>query len=284
MFEKQLIEAIIAGDKNKVVRLLQLGANIDPENEFDPIPLNVAASYNRHNIIPILIDQGGRINGRDASGNTPLHEAASKGHVETIRVLLAVSTNELAAQNPQGDRPLHLAASNNHSDAIMLLVQRGADLNSANGQGNTALHYAANFGALDAARALLALGANFFITNHAMETPLKLSERKNQQNIIKLLKKTIDDQRFAAYIFLSAEEVGLPQDVKLNIVSYLPIFESKDPSHRGQILKKVLKKIDPYCDAINSLSSYERMSSYQREDTPMYGDYESPMRGSPSRS
>ncbi len=52
----------------------------------------------------------------DSNYNTPLHIAAAKGHLASLRVLLESSQNvlKLDSINELGKTPLHLAASNGH--------------------------------------------------------------------------------------------------------------------------------------------------------------------------
>ena len=52
----------------------------------------------------------------DSNYSTPLHIAAAKGHLASLRVLLETSHNlgKLDSMNELGKTPLHLAATNGH--------------------------------------------------------------------------------------------------------------------------------------------------------------------------
>ena len=56
----------------------------------------------------------------DSNYSTPLHIAASKGHLASLRVLLENSQNvaKLDSINELGRTPLHLAASNGHAQYV----------------------------------------------------------------------------------------------------------------------------------------------------------------------
>ena len=66
------------------------------------------------------------VNQQDQNGNTPLHLAAGRGHIDVIRALerTAESTKlDLGILNRNGWTPLQLAALNGHTDAVMELVK-----------------------------------------------------------------------------------------------------------------------------------------------------------------
>ena len=76
------------------------------------------------------------------SGLRAIHVASEFGHVEIVRVLLALGAkpNVLSAATKP---PLHLAARNGHTEVIKLLLAAGADPTKAV-EGRTALTCAAN--------------------------------------------------------------------------------------------------------------------------------------------
>jgi ankyrin repeat protein len=140
------------------------------------------------------------LHARDASGSTPLHTLAARGHGECLDAVVAPLSDELRAallqeRDARGCRPLHLAVAGGHADVVRdllrlgasplvgdawarrplhyastmelmsLLVEHGADLNAADARGDTALHYAAASGRGAGVRHLLVLGADPTVLN-----------------------------------------------------------------------------------------------------------------------
>jgi 26S proteasome non-ATPase regulatory subunit 10 len=75
-------------------------------------------------------------------GDTPLHHAASAGHVDILQLLLNHGASVNAVNN-DGRTPLHYAASWGHVDILQLLLSHGASVNAVDKEGGTPLHDAA---------------------------------------------------------------------------------------------------------------------------------------------
>ncbi|RYZ12519.1 MAG: hypothetical protein EOO24_03070 [Comamonadaceae bacterium] len=82
---------------------------------------------------------------RDAAVNktgwTPLHYAATGGHVGIMRLLLDKYAF-IDAQSPNGTTPLMMAAMYGSTEAVKLLLEEGADLTMRNEQNMSALDFA----------------------------------------------------------------------------------------------------------------------------------------------
>jgi len=76
-----------------------------------------------------LIAKGQDVNAREDGNWTPLHFAANKNKVDTVRILLDAGA-EVDAVNNKGETPLLLSVSHNDPEApavIKLLREHGAD-------------------------------------------------------------------------------------------------------------------------------------------------------------
>jgi len=122
---------------------------------------------------------------RTSGKRTPLHYAASKGHAEIVRVLLAAGADPAAADGT-GERPLHRAAGGAGSlDVLRSLLAAAAAAAAAAGAkpaidardrwGRTALMAAAAAGRRGAALLLVARGASLEVTDGEGRTALEVA-------------------------------------------------------------------------------------------------------------
>lgn len=78
------------GDEISVVRLLNLGADIEAEANVDKRrPLHEAANNDKAAVVEVLLTHGADLHAEDAYGWTALHFAAWKCHVDTALELLS---------------------------------------------------------------------------------------------------------------------------------------------------------------------------------------------------
>ena len=85
--------------------------------------------------------------------------AASKGHTETVKVLLE-SGAKVNEKNKDGITSLMVAASKGHADIVQVLITNGAKVNEKNRDGITSLMVAALNGHTETVKALLEAGAD----------------------------------------------------------------------------------------------------------------------------
>jgi ankyrin repeat protein len=88
--------------------------------------LSVASLLGEKEIVVQLINQGAKVNDRDASGYSALHRAASKGQTENINLLLANGAR-INMLNHKKETPLFLAAESGQFKTVKLLLKKGAD-------------------------------------------------------------------------------------------------------------------------------------------------------------
>jgi ankyrin repeat protein len=72
---------------------------------------------------------------------TPLHQAAYKGHKEIVELFIAEGA-DVDAKDDKGYTPLHWAARNGHKEIAELLIAKGADVNAKADGGRTPLDMA----------------------------------------------------------------------------------------------------------------------------------------------
>jgi len=79
--------------------------------------------------------------------NIPIHEAAEKGDLETIKKHIAAKTDINSQDGKDGETPLHRAITRGQTEAVKLLIESGADVNLGRKRdGKTPLALAMGFG------------------------------------------------------------------------------------------------------------------------------------------
>lgn len=116
------------------------GTNVNALNSKGESALMMASLHGRLNLAKYLIRRGADIN---KTGWTPLHYAASKGHLELISLLLE-NHAYIDAPSPNGTTPLMMAAMYGTGEAVKLLLEEGADASLKNQAGMNALQFAEN--------------------------------------------------------------------------------------------------------------------------------------------
>ncbi|XP_050043080.1 uncharacterized protein [Dermacentor andersoni] len=85
--------------------------------------------------------EGGSVESCDVNGQSPLHEAASRGHLRVGRALLQCGADPNACAH-NGRRPLHDAVEKGHVEMVRLLLSYGADAMLTTGSGLSPLELA----------------------------------------------------------------------------------------------------------------------------------------------
>ena len=83
-------------------------------------PLHWAASQGHTDAIKALVAAGASVEAQDDTKWTPLHYAASQGHADAIKALVAAGAS-VEAQAIGKRTPLDVAVSQGHADAISIL-------------------------------------------------------------------------------------------------------------------------------------------------------------------
>jgi len=155
-----LIKAVVTGRANLVRLLLAFGA--DPNLSYGAKP---HLSYDGYRALPDAV-----LNLPD-----PTHETRPE-RLETVRLLLAAGASPNVHDGGEGLTPLQEAARRGDIETMALLIDYGADLempcDTDNDTERTALHYAVDFLQETAAQYLIERGANVNALNRSKQTPL----------------------------------------------------------------------------------------------------------------
>ncbi|XP_015680459.1 protein phosphatase 1 regulatory subunit 16A [Protobothrops mucrosquamatus] len=196
----QLLEAAGRNDVEEVQQLLQKGLSPDLCNEDGLTALHQCCIDDYGQIVELLLEAGADANACDSELWTPLHAAATCGHLALVgllvqrphvRVLPASGLFRAVGGQPVG---LHIASANGYLEAAELLIEHQASLSARDHDGWQPLHAAACWGQIALVELLVAHGADLNGKSVLEESPLdvcaneevraKLLELKHKQQAV----------------------------------------------------------------------------------------------------
>lgn len=118
---------------------------VDVRNHRDETPMMLAALRGQEALVVKLVSRGASVN---KTGWTPLHYAATGGHVRLMAFLIGAQA-DVNAESPNGTTPLMMAAMYGNSQGVKLLLESGAQAYQHNDQGLSAADFAERAGRLD---------------------------------------------------------------------------------------------------------------------------------------
>jgi ankyrin repeat protein len=149
-----LVGAVRKGRADVVRLLVERGAKVGEARwSWNAPMLSVAADKGDAEVVRALLDGGADPNEADKRKRSPLMEAAAKGHVEMVRLLVAAGARvnppprEPAKQTfedmmSEKGTPLILAAKGGQTDAVAELIGAGADVVATDDKNQTAYDWA----------------------------------------------------------------------------------------------------------------------------------------------
>jgi len=149
--------------------------------------VHAAAQNNQLSLLRALVSEDATsVNAVDVDSRTPLHWAASGGHLDVAAYLLANGA-EVDKTDDSGWSPLHIAVSSGHEEVVRELVGAQADVNRKNDKGITPLHYAASKSRIEIGRFLISRGADINARDKANQHPLHRAATTGSTGFVTLL-------------------------------------------------------------------------------------------------
>lgn len=152
---------------------MERGANITLRSDDGTTPLHLAASSGHVAAIRFLLDKGADIHARTKCSSMPLHQAAQMGRLEAAPFLLENGA-EIDARDEDGRTPLHSVVWSVTARRRPSVVQ-GADIETVDAKGMTPLQNAVAFGnSEEVIDCLLTNSANVEVTDRDGRNLLQL--------------------------------------------------------------------------------------------------------------
>ncbi len=166
--------------------------------------------------VRVLLRSGADVNAAQNSGMSALHWAAQQNDAPVIEILLYAGANTEATTRLGGYTPLHLAGRAGHAPALDALLSGGAEVDVFTTTGATALHFAASSGRAAAIETLIRHGANINVTTQSdAQTPLMWATASNRLDAIQILL-----------------EAGADPSLTTSVVDYVQIAAKDMPQRR----------------------------------------------------
>ncbi len=155
-----LLTAVSSDDFPTVSAYLRSGADPNIASDDGRTPLARAASTGNPLMAQALIDAGAEVDWPPSGSGiaSALAWAASKGHIESVRVLIAAGADLEHYARYRFDTALQRAALAGHAETVRVLLEAGADVTGDAGE--EALASAIRLGDLEMEQMLIDAGAN----------------------------------------------------------------------------------------------------------------------------
>lgn len=177
--------SVVRGDIEQVERHIHWDTDINAPFPSGRYPLHEAAAKGRIILLKILLDNGADTSVTDAAGRTPIELAILEGRTEAADVLGKAG----ATFDPSAMVLLIAQRGTEDRDVVKFLKRHGADMNATDEKGNTALMLAVIRNNHRLVHHLVEYGANVNAVNAAGETPLLLAEQVGATELIQFLQR-----------------------------------------------------------------------------------------------
>ncbi|KAL9190473.1 hypothetical protein ACHAXT_007684 [Thalassiosira profunda] len=207
----RFLHQIALGNKEEVERTVAERAQIVNFRDYDRrTPLHIAASEGHLAICQYLVDKGARINRSDRWGGSPLDDAHRHRHAACVDYL--VHSGGTFGSSSQSTNFITAASEGDAEEVAMLLRIGNVDINEGDYDLRTALHLAAGNGHAHIVEILCEAGADVNVTDRWGGKPLDDAQLTGDERCVAILQ-----QRGAKH--------GMAENSSLGREALLDLFE-----------------------------------------------------------
>ncbi|XP_051632278.1 protein phosphatase 1 regulatory subunit 16A, partial [Manacus candei] len=291
----RLLEAAARHDAEEVRQFLESGISPNLCNEDGLTALHQCCIDDSVPVVSVLLDAGADVNSRDTELWTPLHAAATCGHLRLVRLLIQRGA-DLLALNSDGNMPYDLCEDEATLDflesamaeqgitqerieearaatersmirEIRELARAGADLDAPRGHGATLLHVAAANGFLEAAELLLEHRAGTHCRDEDGWQPLHAAACWGQVQLVELLVAHGADLGARSLLDETPLDVCGDEEVRAKLLElkhkHAAVMKSQE-KHKS-LLQRRTSSAGSRGKVVRRVSVSERSSLYRRE-------------------
>jgi uncharacterized protein len=180
--------AIKRNDANAVTTLLNRGFDANTLDKDGNSALLLAVREPSIEVATVLIQwPQTEVESRTAKDESPLMIASLKGLTEVCTALIARG----ADVNKTGWTPLHYAATMGHVPVIALLLENYAYIDAESPNGSTPLMMAAHYGSVESVQQLLSAGADPLLKNEKGLTAIDFAYAAKREDVAKLIAASV---------------------------------------------------------------------------------------------
>lgn len=180
--------AIRQDDASVITGLLRRGFDPNTRSPDGQHGLYLAIRESSRRSVQILVDwPTTEVESLNKADESPLMMAALGGHLDWCKKLIGRG----AAVNKTGWAPLHYAATKSHLEVIRLLLEQHAFIDAESPNRTTPLMMAARYGSLEAVKLLLDEGADPLMKSEQSMTAIDFANSMQRRDVAELISKTI---------------------------------------------------------------------------------------------
>lgn len=188
-----LIEAVVWGDPEDVVKEIERGADLNAAWGPDKLtPLMMASKVGHLEVLRLLLEKGADASLTDGRGLQAIHHVANDGNASVLDVFAEFDIDldtRATGQTTETARPIDIAAGEGHIGVVEKLVALGVPIERIDDDPmsfDSPLFAASFYGRVESVRTLLKLGANANV-GHLMGTPYEVAKLNGRTQIANLL-------------------------------------------------------------------------------------------------